>query len=182
MPNFLVIGLVAVVPIVVLGTALIHHWASVQWRREEPIRHRQAVLDRLFEAVDQALDPEPSVSFVGIQEIGALREAHLLEPADDDFVEEIAKVVVTTRLDESAEVEKFVVGPVSADADVPAERVVQPSEVLAAKILIDIAEAKSEPPSPLAQRLADATAGSATETSAAATTDAPATVTLKRTA
>lgn len=181
MPNFLLIGLVAVVPIVVLGTALIHHWASVQWRREEPIRHRQAVLDRLFEAVDQALDPEPSVSFVGVQEIDALRDARLLEPADDDFVEEIAKVVVTTRHDESED-GKFVVGPVSADSEVPPERVVQPSEVLAAKILIEIAESKAERPSPLAQRIADATSGSSTEQPAAATEKKPAAVTLKRTA
>src|SRR5262245_805718 len=181
MPNFLVIGLVLVVPIVALGTALIHHWASVQWRREEPIRHRQAVLDRLFEAVDQALDPEPSVSFVGVQEIDALRDAQLLEPADDDFVEEIAKVVVTTRLDESADDQSYVVGPVSADADVPPERVVQPSEVLAAKILIEIAEAKSERPSPLAQRIAGAAVGLTTEQPAAATKK-PTTVSLKRTA
>jgi hypothetical protein len=149
-------GLLAIVPTVVLGGALIAYGARRQWEREAPLRLRDQIVELLLGAVERALDPEPRVSLDGLRLLSMLRDANLLEPEDEDFVEEIARVVMATRLWEAPDDAPLVLGTEGGVRGARPTQVVLPHELLAALLAMDIATARGRPPHPLAWRVVNA--------------------------
>ena len=173
MPSLFVIGLLVALSTIVLGGVMIAHWARVQWEREAPQRRRNEVVRDLLGAVERALDPAPQVSLDGLQALGSLRDREALEPEDDDFIEEIANVVVSTRLGSPPSGVPLVLGTSEDASDSEESHVVRPPELFAALLALDVAAARGRPPNPLSQRVANASADPA---------DASATEPLRRTA
>jgi hypothetical protein len=173
MPSLLVIGLLVAVPTIVLGGVMIAHWARVQSEREASQRRRNEVVHDLLAAVERALDPAPQVSLDGLRTLGSLRDHEALEPEDDDYIEEIANVVVTTRVGTPPGDAPLELGRSDDASDSEDSQVVRPPELVAARLALDVAAARGRPPNPLSQRVANASSDTA---------GAPATEPLRRTA
>lgn len=175
MPNLLIVGLLVSLPLLVLGVALVGYGAQRQWERDAPHRRRDQIVELLLRGVDKALDPEPRTCLDGLRLLNMLRDCALVEPADEDFIEDIATVIVATRLERVADGEPLVLGTTGGVPGVPVDRVVLPHELLAALMAMDIAAGRGRQPSPFALRVANAS-------SAVPIEPAPAEEPLKRTA
>lgn len=156
MPDLFVVGLLVAVPITVLGVVLIGYGARRQWEREAPYRRREEIVELMMHAVDKALDPEPRVSLDGLRLLSMLRDSDLVEPEDEDFIENIASVIVATRLEKADAGASLVLGTAGGVPGVPPEQVVLPHELLAALLAMDVAASRGREPSPLAWRVANA--------------------------
>jgi hypothetical protein len=153
---FLEIGLLAVVVTILSGGAMMVHWAREQGEREASTRRREEVVDVMTRAAEKALDPDPATSVDGLRKLGALHDDRTLEPEDDEFLEEIANVVMSARLDTSSAEGPLVLGTVAGAEGVDNSRIVLPHELLAAMLAVDIATTQDRKPSELASRISSA--------------------------
>jgi hypothetical protein len=149
------IGVVAVVMTLLFGGWVMVHWAREQWERDVSKRRREEVLEAMTRAGEQALDPDPAVSLDGLRTLGALHDDKILDPEDDDFVEEIAGVVISTRFDADDEGPLFL-GMADGVDERLSSRIVLPHQLLAAMLMVDVATARGREPTALASRIVNA--------------------------
>jgi len=155
-PVLLEIGLPLVIVTMGLGGAMMVHWARAQGEREASTRRRLEVVDRMTRGSERALDPDPAASLDGLRLLGALHDDQALEPEDDEFVEEIANVVISARFGDAPSDGPLVLGTDAGPEGDQNPRVVLPHELLAAMLVVDIATTQGRAPSVLASRIANA--------------------------
>ena len=92
----------------------------------------------------------------GLRRLGSLYDQGALEPDDDEYLEEIANTVLIGRLSDAPDDEPLVLVAETGVREVQDSRIVLPNELLAAMLAVDITAAHGREPSPLADRIANA--------------------------
>jgi hypothetical protein len=150
------IGLLTVVVTLLVGGVIMVHWSRVQSERVASARRREEIVDLMTRAGERALDPDPAASLSGLRQLGALYDERAVDPEDHEFLEEIANVVITARLDDAPTEEPLVLGTDAGVQEVQNPRIVLPNELLAAMLAVAIATTQGREASPLAHRIANA--------------------------
>jgi hypothetical protein len=150
------IGTFLVVLTLVLGGWMIVRWSRVQEKRVAAKRRREEMLDALTRAGDQALDPDPEASLDGLRALGAMHDDQVLEPIDEEYVEEVADTVITRRFHAVPANTTLTLSRETEGDDRRDPRIVLPHELLAAMLVVDIASNQGREPSGLANRIANA--------------------------
>jgi hypothetical protein len=125
-----------------IGYALIRSWARAEERRAQLWRVRQQTETLLRQQVGQAFNPNPSVSLNGLRMLADhwRRNADLMEPENEDFVEAIAAFVVM-----------YGSGRVVRDQRWGAGWTVPDHKALAARLAVDIAVRHGRQPNTIAE-------------------------------
>lgn len=150
------IGTFLVVLTLVLGGWVMVRWSRVQEERVATKRRREAVLDALAQAGEQALDSDPAASLDGFRALGAMHDGNALEPIDEEYIEEVADTVISRQFHAIPASATLVLATETEDHDRPDPRIVLPHELLAAMLVVDIASNQDREPSELASRIANA--------------------------
>jgi hypothetical protein len=154
--DLFLIGTFLVVLTLVLGGWIMVRWSREQEKRIVAKREREDVLDALTRAGDRALDADPTASLDGLRALGAMHDDKVLEPIDDEYVEEVADTVISRQFHAIPANTTLVLAKETEGDDHREARIVLPHELLAAMLVVDIASNQGREPSELASRIANA--------------------------
>jgi hypothetical protein len=145
----------------VVLTLVFGGWVMVRWSREQDHRvtvkrRREEILDALTRAGDQALNSEPGESLDGLRALGAMHDGKILDPIDDEYVEEVADTVISRQFHAIPANVTLTLATDTEGHDRQDARMVLPHELLAAMLVVDIASNQGREPSELASRIAGA--------------------------
>lgn len=126
-----------------IGYVLLRSWARIEERQAQLWRVRKQTESLLQQQVRRAFDPDPSMSLNGIRTLADhwRRNADLMEPEDEDFIETIAAFVVM-----------YGSGRAVRDRRQSAARWTVPDhKALAARLAVDIAITRGRQPNTIAE-------------------------------